>query len=194
MSVYQTRRLRESDLGHLKPILEHWIQDCDTSEPLPKEVAEDLAIMRGTIGSTAKEGFIVIVDEIDVIHGVMGIKTLDANIEKDRYLIALCQGTSPCELIHAYLDPGKRGQGLGRHLVRSLIALAREFGYDEMIVNSGRRYMETGWGFYDKVFGARRGVHIARYGEGRDAPIWGMRIHDSTTTVFGVKEAIVCRA
>lgn len=181
MSVYRIRRLQTSDLEHVKPILEHWIRDCDSGEPVPEEVTEDLAAIRATIGTTAKEGFIVIVDESDIACGVMGLKTLDANIEKDRYLIALCQGTSPCELINAYLDPGKRGHGLGRELVRGLIALAREFGYDEMLVNSGRRYRETGWGFYDKLFGARRGVHIGRYGEGRDAPIWGMMIDDSTS-------------
>lgn len=104
------------------------------------------------------------------------LKSLDFEVEQDRHLLGWRTGDNPCELINAYVDPRARGEGLGRLLVHGLIALAREHSYDEILVSSGRRYRETGWTFYDKVFGERRGVHPERYGKGRDAPVWGMKL------------------
>lgn len=103
---------RMDDLVQLKPILETWIKNRTTGEPIPEEVEEDLQFLRG-------------------------------------------------------------GNGIGTALVQALEETARQKGFTEVVLNSGPRYENTGWGFYDKLPGFRRaGVAVQFYGEGGDAPVW----------------------
>jgi len=46
-------------------------------------------------------------------------------------------------------------------------------GYTEIILNSGSRYKDTGWGIYDRLDGnSRVGMAVGYYGEDGDAPVW----------------------
>ena len=63
--------------------------------------------------------------------------------------------------------------GVGSALVARLEDEARWRGYTEIVFNSGPRYKDTAWGFYDKLPGySRVGVAEKLYGEGGDAPVW----------------------
>lgn len=160
------RLLRENDLPSLKPILETWIHSRDTGELLPEEVEEDLQVMRDSC--SGKNDRTYFVAEEGRIVGVIGMKP-----PKDA-LKQLVTTENPVELVNAYVAADKRkGQGVGTALVQKLESEARLRGNTEIILDSGPRYKDSGWGFYDKLSGfSRVGIAVKLYGEGGDAPVW----------------------
>jgi len=79
----------------------------------------------------------------------------------------------PVEMINAYVDSlHRQGRGVGTALVRELERLARASGYTEMMLNSGPRYRQSGWEFFDRLGYERRGLAHDLYGEGQHAPVW----------------------
>ncbi|MEP7104147.1 MAG: GNAT family N-acetyltransferase [Candidatus Dojkabacteria bacterium] len=158
-----------NDLPYIKPILETWVRDRSSGEPLPKEVDGNLQDMRDSIEGKNDYKYLVARTESGEVIGVMGLKKVEGVM---RYFTLT---DNPGELINAYVSAGHRdGKGVGRALVNGIILLARALGYKEIVLNSGPRYMTTAWGFYDKVFGPRVDVAIGMYGYGGDAPIWRM--------------------
>ena len=80
---------------------------------------------------------------------------------------------TPTELINAFVRPDVRGGGgVGTALVSGLEKTARNLGKQEILLNSGPRYSESGWGFYDKIGFDRVGVIVEYYGEGGNAQVW----------------------
>ncbi len=166
------RDLKRGDLPFLKPILETWIKDRETGEPIPEEVEEDLQIMADSIDHKNDRTYVVAENSDGEVIGIAGFKTPDPR------MIPFTQTPNPAELINAYVKSDERkGRGVGRALVAKLEEEARANGYTEIILNSGPRYKDTGWPFYDKLVNdidryKRVGVAVGYYGEGGDAPIW----------------------
>jgi ribosomal protein S18 acetylase RimI-like enzyme len=80
----------------------------------------------------------------------------------------------PIEIVNAYVHRDYReGQGIGTTLVNALTQRAISRGNTEMLLDSGPRYKNTGWGFWDRQPGFER-VGLAKnlYGRGLDAPVW----------------------
>ena len=161
------RTLKEEDLTQLKPILDIWIKDRETGQRLPDEVEEDLQLMRESINGGNDRNYLVAEKNGKVI-GMIGFKN------PDKRMIPFSRTSNPTELVNAYVDPElRKGRGVGKALVAKLEGDAGKKGFTEVILNSGPRYKDTGWGFYDKLPGYERvGVAEKYYGEGGDAPVW----------------------
>ncbi|MBI4057915.1 GNAT family N-acetyltransferase [Candidatus Microgenomates bacterium] len=162
------RELRLDDLDSLRPILSTWIKDRDTGETLPDEVEEDLQIMGDSAQGKNDRQYFVAEDVNGKMIGVIGFKNPDPR------MLDYCKTSNPAELVNAYVRVDQRaGKGVGRALITKLEEEARKKGFTEIVLNSGPRYKDTGWGFYDKLPGYQRvGVAVGYYGEGGDAPVW----------------------
>ncbi len=166
------RDLRSRDIDSLRPILTTWIKDRTTGDPLPDEVEEDLQIMSDSIDGKNDRTYLVAESLDGEVVGVIGFKAPDSRI------MPFTKTLNPAELVNAYVKAEERkGKGVGRALVRGLEERVRMKGHTEIVLNSGPRYKDTGWGFYDKLEGYQRvGIAESYYGEGGDAPIWRKEI------------------
>ena len=164
------RPLEMGDLVQLKPILEHWVKSRDTGQPLPEEVLEDLQLMEDSVNRLNDYRYFTAVGVKGEVVGVIGMRPPDSRMLALDFL----QTDKPVELVNAYVDPKQRGgKGVGRALVGMLEQAAVVQGYTEVVLNSGPRYRDTGWGFYDKLPGYQRvGVAIGYFGEDGDPPVW----------------------
>ncbi len=163
----RVRPLTVNDLEEVKPILEVWLKDRVTNEPLTKEVDEGLEVMKDSVDGHNDRSYLVAEDAGKVI-GIVGMKN------PDEVMLGFARTQKPYELVNAYVDPRyRKGRGVGRSLVAGLESLAKQKGHKELILNSGPRYKDTGWGFYDKLPGYKRvGLATEYYGVGGDAPVW----------------------
>lgn len=164
----KVRSLKKEDLDSLKPILATWIKDRRTGQPLPDEVEEDLQLMSESVEGKNDRMYLVAEDLDGEILGVVGFKT------PDETMFTFTKTSNPAELVNAYVKSDKiKGRGVGRSLIAKLEEMAREKGHTEIVLNSGPRYKDSGWGFYDKLEGYKRvGIAVGYYGENVDAPVW----------------------
>lgn len=162
------RNLRKDDLSLLRPILATWIKDRKTGQPLPDEVEEDLQFMSESVDDKNDRTYLVAENSDGEVVGVIGFKT------PDEKMLTFTKTLNPVELVNTYVKSDERkGKGVGRALVAKLEEKVKEKGHTEIILNSGPRYKDTGWGFYDKLPGySRVGMAVGYYGEGGDAPVW----------------------
>lgn len=164
----KVRALRVEDLGKLRPILATWVKDRETGESLPDEVEKDLLVMKNSVEGKNDRTYLVAETKEGEVIGVIGFKTPDSR------MVPFTKTSRPAELVNAYVSSEHRkGSGVGRALVAKLEEEATKKGHTEIVLNSGPRYKETGWGFYDRLEGYQRvGVAEKYYGEGGDAPVW----------------------
>ncbi len=101
-----------------------------------------------------------------VVLGSMGLSPLD---EAMREFVTT---TNPIEIVNAYTSHDSRRTGTGRLLVRHLEEIARERGHTEVLLNSGPRYMRSGWPFWKKIYGEPVGQLDDFYGQGFHAKVW----------------------
>lgn len=162
----RTRMVEESDIAALAPILETWVKDRNTGESLPREVDTIIQAVRAAAnGEGETKYFVAKIGE--VLVGIMGYKP--ASDVMKQYALT----ESPAEIVNAFVDAEQRGgRGVGRTLVNAVEMDARKSGYSEILVNSGPRYRNTAWGFYDRVFGESVSTIPNMYGSGGDAPVW----------------------
>ena len=87
---------------------------------------------------------------------------------------AFLKTASSAELIHFFVLPQAQRRGVGTALLTALLDATARRGLREIVFNSGPRYRDSAWSFYDHLtnFG-RRGLIKDLYGPGRDAPVWG---------------------
>ena len=161
------RPLRAEDLPAVERILQTWVRDSPSSAPVAAEIAEFLARMSGSLVDERVYRYLVAVAEDESTIGVVG--TRPASPE----MLPFAATERPVELINIYIDARHRkSQGVGTALVRELERRAREQGYREMILNSGPRYRDSGWEFFDRLRYERRGVARDLYGQGKHARVW----------------------
>jgi ribosomal protein S18 acetylase RimI-like enzyme len=173
----EIRTLQESDLDHIKPILETWLIHRDTGQPATEEVEEDLDIMRGSLtGENSRKYFVA--EEGGKVLGVIGITP------PREAMMPFATTEHPIELVNAYVSRDERaGRGVGTALVKGAENEARAQGATELILNSGPRYEQTAWGFYDRLPGySRIGVAENFYGEGVSPPVWSKKLGPPVST------------
>jgi L-amino acid N-acyltransferase YncA len=160
------REPTEKDIDALQPILETWIKDSETHEIKAAEVAGVMQTIRAGIAGQGDFSYLIAEEEGKAV-GVMGFcKLTDLRMN-------YAETDNPAELVNAYVEAGNRvGRGIGKALLTKLEETARAQGFKEILLNSGPRYEETGWGFCNKVYGEPVGLMADYYGEGRDAPVW----------------------
>lgn len=161
------RPLRAADLSSIERILQLWVRDSPSGPPLSAEIEEHLSRMSSSLSESSGYRYLVAATEDEEILGVVGMRSLSPA------MLQFVLTERPVEMINAYVDTRHRkGRGVGTALVSELERLARECGYSEMILNSGPRYRQSGWEFFDKLGYERRGLARDLYGEGEHAPVW----------------------
>ncbi len=160
------REISLEDLDSLQPILEFWIKTPDTQETIHSEVDGVIESIKDSFSGNGDKKFYVAVDTEGSVLGMMGIS------KPSKEMIEFTKTGNAVEFINAYVDPKRRGLGVGKKLVISLEEEAKINGYEEIIVNSGPRYSQTGWGFWTSVYGRPVAVQKDLYGPGLDAPVW----------------------
>ncbi len=160
------RSVQASDVPALRPILEQWIRHPETEALLEEEVVDVLGSVEESIKDANGRKYVVAEDTDGSVVGMMGLDT------PGQAMRALAASENPAELINAYISPAARGAGVGKALVTQLEGIARTSGKTELLVNSGPRYRETGWGFWTKMFGEPASALVDYYGPGYDAMVW----------------------
>jgi ribosomal protein S18 acetylase RimI-like enzyme len=161
------RPLRADDLRAVEKILQVWVRDSPSSTPVAAEIGGFLASMSRSLTEERGFRYLVAVTEKEAIIGVAGMRPPSPEIRP------FASTERPVEMINTYVDSLHRnGYGVGTALVRELERLARNQGYQEVIVNSGPRYRDSGWKFYDKLGYERRGMAWDLYGDGEHARVW----------------------
>lgn len=163
----KVRLLRHEDLEPIRPILEDWIRDRDTGELLPREVQEDLDLMYESLHGRNKRRYFVAEDTNGDVIGVIG------HLPPTDRMRQFARGKKTAEMVNMYVAKSERaGRGVGRALFRSLEERLRKEEYDEVVWNSGPRYLPTAWRFYNNLPGVEQtGVAERLYGDA-DAMVW----------------------
>ena len=156
------------DLPEVEVILRARVKDSETGEVLEEEIAEILGSMKASIEHDTDKTFFTACENSRVV-GVVGMKDPDPEMATDFSIT-----DNAIEIINLFVLPDQAKRGIGKALVDKVEwEAALVGGYSEIIVNSGPRYKETAWGFYDQLPGfSRVGILKDQYGPGRDAPVW----------------------
>jgi GNAT superfamily N-acetyltransferase len=156
------RPLGLSDLSDIATILSAWIHSSD-------EVIEDLDEMQASIASP--DVLFLVASEQETVLGVVGLQP------PSRKMLTFVQTAQPAELVHFYVLTAARRRGVGHALIEAMVSTARARGVTEIIFNSGPRYRDSAWDFYDHLTNfSRRGLIQDLYGSDRHAPVWGSRL------------------
>lgn len=167
----EIRDARAGDSEHLKPILEQWVRNPEDGEPIEEEIDGVVASVEQSISKESDRAYKVAVVGGKIV-GMVGMKIPESPMSDH------ASTSNPAELVNMYVDAESRGMNVGRTLVEELITAAKAGGKTEVLVNSGPRYQETAWGFYDRLFGERIATLLDYYGEGIDAPVWRMDLSE----------------
>jgi GNAT superfamily N-acetyltransferase len=156
------------DIYTLREVLALSVVDKETNQPIQDEIDEILTHVADSMdGDSIEERRYLVAELADgSVLGMMGVTRPDVE------MLGYANRPGECiELINAFVHPEARGTGAGKKLVEGLKAQAKAQGATEVVVNSGPRYKETGWGFWQKLFGEPM-VLKDRYGAGLDAMVW----------------------
>ena len=83
----------------------------------------------------------------------------------------------PAELVNAYVDWFERGRGVGKMLFDSVKTEAKKVGYTELVWNSGPRFKDSSWKFYDNLDGVKRVTEVPNfYGICDPTGIWRTKL------------------
>lgn len=162
------------DIPKLRPILEFWVRDSSTGEIITPEIDSILSQVAAQVHGI-KNRYYVIAEEIveDEPNGnVLGLMGIQDVSEPMHPFTSSPQSPNAVELVNAFVDPKTRGKHIGRFLRQFLESHVRQLAFEEIVVNSGPRYMETGWPFWTASYGDPVGVITELYGPGGDAMVW----------------------
>ena len=154
------------DSEAIRPILEAWIQDSETGEPIHEEISGVIDALEESIEGEGGKRYFVARDIGGRVLGIVGYAQPSSIMQE------FTNTDNPVELINAYVDPESRGMGVGTKLVDALEDDALRAGYTEVILNSGPRYRDSGHGFYQRRYGEPSAVAKDLYRPDLDAPVW----------------------
>lgn len=161
------RKPKAKDLPSLQRILERWVIDDQTKERVTEDINDILDSVRRAIEAEAETRYRV-AEIKETVIGMVGLRPLT-----EPKILPFATTNAPFAIVHFYVSASyNKGKGVGRRLLLEMQKIAREAGGKELLVNSGRWYKDTGWGFYDKMFGERVTVLKDFYGKNSDAPVW----------------------
>ena len=160
------REFALEDLNDLRPVLESTIVNPFTKEIIRDEVEETLKSLEQSLESKSSRSYFVVQSPEGRVIGMMGLDIPSETMAR------FATTPSPIEIVNAYVIVTERGSGAGRSLVEHVESVAKSKGYTEIILNSGPRYMRTGWPFWRRIYGEPVGVAKKYYDHQWDAPVW----------------------
>ncbi len=165
------RAIAPREIAQVRTILEQWVKS--DGQVLSSEIEEIIARITGSslFGNGYHYGFLRSAD--GYIIGLGGLR-----LPEERMMEYSTTDGKTLELVNLFLDESLHGKGLGRHLLTQLLLYAKQLGYTEVIWNSGPRYEDTAWDFYNRVVGQPCGMIPDCYGPGRDAPVWRVNLEE----------------
>jgi len=163
------RWLGWSDLPHLDVVLRQHVRDLHTGQLVESEIALIKAYMTGGADDEGRHrNYLVACDPAGFPLACMGLSRPDARMSAHLSLNA----PDALELLNVFVHRDfMRTKGIGRSLLSAVSEEAKAAGADQLLVNSGPRYLDS-WGFYDRMFDAAHGMLIDYYGTGRHAKVW----------------------
>lgn len=167
------REIQVDDLSQIREIFQGWVTQQDTpDESVEQKIERYLSEIEKSITGENKRWYVAAEENGEVI-GIAGSKEPDSRMRQ------FAQTESPLELINMYVRKGHdRGKGVGTNLVNAVELHAVENGFTEIILISGNRFRETGWGFYDQLKGFEKaGIAYDYYQPDQEgvpghAPVW----------------------
>ena len=152
----QIRDVQPGDAGCLDQILRHW---------LGREAGATLS----RVLAMGDEIHLVAVDHGRVL-GVMGLEFEDIRPP------LFSPEDKPASLISAYVDPGHRGRGVGSVLADHLEAMAVGLGCTRLVIVSGARSRESGYGFWMSRYGEPAHYEPDAFGPGMERVAWSVAL------------------
>jgi len=135
------RRARVTDRDALRPILEQWVRGRVSGRLLRAEVEE---ILR-SVG--AAEAWHAVAIGGPSVLGVMGLTVPQPDAAH------YAQTARPGQVVNAFVDRPYEGRGIGSSLAAYVENRAIATGLTELLVRSGPRYEQSGWGFWSARYG-----------------------------------------
>ncbi len=161
------RQMTAEDVVKTGPVLEQWVRDAESGQIISDEIAEIQKNMEDSVtGASSDKQYLVAENTEGEVIGVMGMAFPSAEMTE------VAQSEHPVEIINAFVSGEALGQGVGGKLLENVFAVSKFIGATEVIVNSGPRYKDSAWNFYDKKFNGRLTTLKDKYGPGLDAPVW----------------------
>ena len=164
---FEIGELEERDIENLLPVVREWVKDRDTGIVSEEEVS---SIKERISNSLTGDGYkyFVVRDDNGIAIGCAGVREPD-DIMKEYKSSPVKKST---ELVNVFLSNKYRGMDLGKKLLEYTFQKAKEKGYEEILWNSGPRYKDSAWGFYNKLVGNPVAIIKDLYGKDGDAPVW----------------------
>ena len=159
------------DIDSLLAIVRTWVRKGE--EVFEDEVEDIHERMIDAIQGSDDYSYWVLRDKECRVIGMAGLRKPEGEIIN----CVSSPDKKAVELVNVFLSSESRGKKLGRALIEAVFDIAAQQEYDEVILDSGPRYKETAWGFYNHVVGEPVSVIEGRYGTNpdgttRDAPVW----------------------
>jgi GNAT superfamily N-acetyltransferase len=148
------RPVEPDDAAALRRILRHWLPDD----------SEDGTLSR--VLSTQSDEIHVVAVLNGHVAGVMGLEF--DNIRPPLF----GPGEQPASLISAYIDPHRRGEGIGSALATWLEAIAVARGCSRLVVVSGARSRDVGYPFWIGRYGDVAYFDADAFGPGIECVAW----------------------
>lgn len=162
--IYPASALR--DVEQLRVPLESAVINPVTKEVFSGEVEEVLTSIEAARHGQTDRYYAVALASGGQALGVMGLQ------QPGESMRGYAASANPAEIINAYVLDAGRGRGVGRALLNHLEMKAGELGHTEIVVNSGPRYMLSGWPFWRRMYGEPSAVAKDYYGPRYDAMVW----------------------
>jgi GNAT superfamily N-acetyltransferase len=154
------------NVEQLRNLLETSVVNPITNEVLFDEVEEILSSVEACRQSKSERYYAVAITSGKQALGLMGLQ------KPSESMLTYTRSDYPAEIINAYVLSAERGAGVGHSLLNHLEEKARELGHTEVVVNSGPRYMFSGWPFWRRMYSEPSAIAKDYYGPRFDAMIW----------------------
>ena len=167
------RLIKEEDIEAVTSILKQWVRHWETRDIIQDEIDEIVLSIEKSINGENNYRYFLAESQSGEVQGIVGYRL------PDKRMLDFTTSDKAIELTNFYIGNDFRGKGIGKALFQKLERAASEEGFDQVVLNSGPRYKDTAWPFYDSYPGLGRvGTAKDMYGQGIDAPVWRKDLSD----------------
>lgn len=140
------------DLENIRTLLEEWSTETNNDHIETSEVDLVVSDVSRFTSNDLRFGRVYRVAE-DIDGNLLGLMGMCAASDILSPLAPSVTRGNAGELISAFVSSKARGHGIGRLLVASLEEEAMNRKFEDMLVVSGSRFRETGWPFWQSLYG-----------------------------------------